>query len=151
MWLLQIPRKDILPWLLLSWFLSSHLFSQQCFSMRRKQLITGSPWSMHSIYLQKKTQEPQLFELSKNMSSLQIGYGRNFLCKPFISTIDNKIGNKSWLERAGSHAGRTLLPECKSRGNRGEWALVNVFTPHDQKTCEQQSSHEELLNPPDTA
>lgn len=51
----------------------------------------------HAQYLpaEKKNQEPQLFEPSKNTSSLQIGYGCNSLSKPLISTTDNKIGNKS--------------------------------------------------------
>lgn len=106
----------------------------------------------HAQYLPaEKKHEPQLSEPSKNTSSLHISYGCNFLSKPLISTTDNKIGHKSWLERAGSHAGRPLLPECKSRGNRGEWALVAVFIPHDQKTWEQPSTHQELLNPPNTA
>lgn len=50
----------------------------------------------HAQYLPaEKKQEPQLFEPPKNTSSLQIGYGCNFLFKPVISTADNKIGNKS--------------------------------------------------------
>lgn len=50
----------------------------------------------HAQYLPAENkQEPQLFEPSKNTSSLQIGHGCNFLFKPLISTTGNKIGNKS--------------------------------------------------------